>query len=36
MLRASHRTTTIFWPLRSCLATVLARRPSKWPLPSMT
>lgn len=36
MLRASHRTTTIFWPLRSCFATVLARRPSKWPLPSIT
>lgn len=36
MLRASVRTTTIFWPLRSCFATVLARRPSKCPLPSMT
>lgn len=36
MLRASQRTTTIFWPFRSCLATVLARRPSKCPLPSMT
>lgn len=36
MLRASHRTTTIFWPLSSCLATVLARRPSRCPLPSMT
>jgi hypothetical protein len=29
MLRASQRTTTIFCPFRSCLATVLARRPSK-------
>ena len=36
MLRASQRTTTIFWPLRSCLATVLARRPRRWPLPSTT
>lgn len=35
MLRASHLTTTIFWPLRSCLATVLARRPRRCPLPSM-
>lgn len=36
MLRASQRTTTIFWPLSNCLATVLARRPSRCPLPSMT
>lgn len=36
MLRSSQRTTTIFWPLRSCLATMLARRPSRWPLPSIT
>lgn len=36
MLRASQRTTTIFWPLRSCLATMLASRPSRWPLPSIT
>lgn len=36
MLRASQRTMTIFCPLSSCLATVLARRPSRWPLPSMT
>lgn len=36
MLIASQRTTTIFWPLRSCLATVEARRPRRWPLPSMT
>jgi hypothetical protein len=36
MLRASQRTTTIFWPFKSCLATVLASRPSKCPLPSMT
>ena len=35
MLRASQRTTTIFWPSRSCLATVEARRPRRWPLPSM-
>jgi hypothetical protein len=35
MLRASQRTTTTFWPLRSCFATVLARRPSRWPLPSI-
>ena len=36
MFRASQRTTTIFCPLSSCLATVLARRPSRCPLPSMT
>jgi hypothetical protein len=36
MFRASQRTTTTFWPLRSCFATILARRPSKCPLPSMT
>ena len=36
MLRASHRTTTIFWPLSSCLATILARRPRRCPLPSIT
>lgn len=36
MFRASVRTTTIFWPLSSCLATMLARRPRRWPLPSMT
>lgn len=36
MLRASHLTTTIFWPLSSCFATVLARRPRRCPLPSMT
>jgi hypothetical protein len=35
MFRASHRTTTIFWPLSSCLATVLANRPRRWPLPSI-
>lgn len=35
MLRDSHLTTTIFCPLRSCLATVEAKRPSKWPLPSI-
>ncbi len=32
----SHRTTTIFFPSRSCLATMEARRPNKWPLPSTT
>lgn len=36
MLRASHRTTTIFWPLSSCLATMLAKRPRRCPLPSIT
>ena len=36
MLMASQRTTTIFWPLSSCFATVLARRPSKCPFPSIT
>lgn len=36
MLRASHRTTTIFWPFSSCFATVLAKRPRRCPLPSMT
>lgn len=36
MLSCSQRTTTIFWPLSSCFATVLARRPRRWPLPSMT
>lgn len=35
-MRASHLTTTIFWPLSSCFATVLARRPRRCPLPSMT
>lgn len=35
MFRASQRTTTIFCPLSNCLATVLARRPSRCPLPSM-
>jgi hypothetical protein len=35
MLSASHRTTTTFWPFNSCLATMLARRPRRWPLPSM-
>ena len=36
MFRASQRTTTTFWPLRSCLATIEARRPRRWPLPSTT
>ncbi|MBE3044202.1 hypothetical protein IMZ48_16855 [Candidatus Bathyarchaeota archaeon] len=27
---------TTFWPFRSCLATIDARRPRRWPLPSMT
>jgi hypothetical protein len=36
MLISSQRTTTIFWPLRTCLEIMEARRPSKWPLPSMT
>ena len=36
MLRDSHRTMTTFWPFRSCLATIDARRPRRWPLPSMT
>lgn len=34
-LMSSQRTTTTFWPLRSCLATIEARRPRRWPLPSM-
>lgn len=36
MLTSSHRTTTIFWPLRICLEMMEARRPSRWPLPSIT
>jgi hypothetical protein len=32
---SSQRTTTTFWPLRICLATIEARRPRRWPLPSM-
>ena len=36
MLSCSQRTTTIFWPFSSCLATVDARRPRRWPLPSTT
>lgn len=36
MLSCSQRTTTIFWPFNSCLATVDARRPRRWPLPSTT
>lgn len=36
MLRASQRTTTIFWPFSSCFATVLAKRPKRCPLPSIT
>jgi hypothetical protein len=36
MLSCSQRTTTTFWPFRSCLATVEARRPRRWPLPSTT
>ena len=36
MLISSQRTTTIFWPLRICLATIDASRPRRWPLPSMT
>ena len=35
-LISSHRTTTIFWPERACLAIIDASRPSKCPLPSMT
>lgn len=34
-LMSSQRTTTTFWPLRICLATIEARRPRRWPLPSM-
>lgn len=36
MLISSHRTTTIFWPLRICFEIMEARRPRRWPLPSMT
>lgn len=36
MLISSHRTTTIFWPLRICLEIMDASRPRRWPLPSMT
>ena len=36
MLSCSQRTTTTFWPFRSCFATVEARRPRRWPLPSTT
>ena len=32
----SQRTTTTFWPARSSLATVEARRPRMWPEPSIT
>ena len=35
MFRASHLTMTIFCPLSNCLATVLAKRPRRCPLPSM-
>ncbi len=36
MLISSHRTTTIFWPLRVCLEIMDASRPRRWPFPSMT
>jgi hypothetical protein len=29
MFKSSHRTTTIFWPLSNCFATVLANRPRR-------
>jgi hypothetical protein len=32
--KASHLTTTTFWPLRACLAMMEAKRPNKWPLAS--
>ena len=32
----SLRTITIFFPCSSCLATIEARRPRRWPLPSTT
>lgn len=35
MFKSSHLTTTTFWPLRSCLATMLAKRPRRCPLPSI-
>ena len=35
-LISSHRTTTIFCPESACFATMLANRPSRCPLPSMT
>lgn len=36
ILISSQRTTVIFCPLRTCFATMLASRPRRWPLPSMT
>ena len=36
MLSSSQRTTTTFCPFRICLATMEARRPRRWPFPSMT
>ena len=36
MLISSHLTMTTFWPLRMSLATMEARRPIMWPLPSIT
>ena len=36
MFISSHRTTTIFWPLRICFEIIEASRPRRWPLPSMT
>lgn len=36
MFRPSHRTTTILWPCKVAFATMAARRPIKWPRPSIT
>ena len=36
MFNSSHLTTTIFCPLRICLEMIEAKRPNKWPLPSIT
>ena len=35
MFKPSHRTTTTLWPCKMVFATVAARRPIKWPRPSM-
>ena len=34
--KLSQRTITTFCPLSSCLATIDARRPNRWPFPSIT
>lgn len=36
MLISSQRTTTIFCPFKACLEMIEAKRPRRWPLPSIT